>query len=43
MWYHAPNRGNSREAVFYKDGDYAAFVEGMVDARARLSVDVLRC
>ncbi len=35
MWYHALNRGNRREAVFHKDevGDYAAFVEAMVDAR----------
>jgi putative transposase len=41
MWYHALNRGNRREAVFQKDEDYAAFVEAMVDARARLAVDVL--
>src|SRR5271165_3156653 len=40
MWYHAMNRGNRREAVFHKEGDYAAFVEAMVDARARLPVDV---
>ena len=41
MWYHALNRGNRREAVFHKDGDYAAFVEAMIDARVRLPVDVL--
>jgi putative transposase len=41
MWYHALNRGNRREAVFDKPGDYDAFVEAMVDARARLPVDLL--
>jgi putative transposase len=25
--YHALNRGNGRQTVFYKDGDYAAFVK----------------
>ena len=35
-WYveHALNRGNRREAVFHKAGDYDAFVEAMVDSRA---------
>ena len=32
MWYHALNRGNRREAVFHKPGDYDAFVEAMIDA-----------
>ena len=41
MWYHVLNRGNPREAVFYKPGDYDAFVEAITDARARLPVDVL--
>ena len=41
MWYHALNRGNRRAAVFHKPGDYDAFVEAMVDARARLPVDLL--
>ena len=41
MWYHALNRGNRREAVFHKPGDYDAFVEAIIDARARLPVDVL--
>jgi putative transposase len=40
MWYHALNRGNRREAVFHKPGDYDAFVEAMIDARARLAVDL---
>jgi putative transposase len=37
MWYHVLNR---REAVFHKPGDYDAFVEATIDARARLPVDV---
>jgi putative transposase len=41
MCYHALNRGNGREAVFHKPADYDAFVKAMVDARARLSIDVL--
>ena len=41
MWYHALNRGNRREAVFHKPGDYDAFVEAMIDARARVPVDLL--
>ena len=38
--YRAEKRGHRREAVITGDGDYAAFVEAMVDARARLPVDV---
>ncbi len=41
MWYHALSRGNRREAVFHKPGDYHAFVEAIIDARARLPVDLL--
>ena len=41
MWYHALNRGNRREAVFHKPGDYDAFVEAMIDARARVPLDLL--
>jgi putative transposase len=41
MWYHVLNRGNRREAVFHKAGDYDAFVEAMSDARGRLPVDLL--
>ena len=41
MWYHALNRGNRREAVFHKPGDYDAFVEAMIDACARLPLDLL--
>src|SRR5580693_7184665 len=41
MWYHALNRGNRREAVFHKPGDYDSFVEAIIDARARLPADLL--
>ena len=41
MWYHALNRGNRREAVFHKSGDYDAFVEAMIDARVRVPLDLL--
>ena len=41
MWYHVLNRGNRPEAVFHKPGDYDAFVEAIIDARAQLPVDVL--
>jgi putative transposase len=34
-------RGNRREAVFHKPGDYDAFVEVIIDARARLPVERL--
>jgi hypothetical protein len=32
MWYHVLNRGNRREAVFHKPGDFDAFVEAIIDA-----------
>jgi REP-associated tyrosine transposase len=41
VWYHALNRGNGRAEVFHKAGDYEAFVEAMIDARARLPIDIL--
>src|SRR5262245_48620643 len=40
LWYHALNRGKRREAVFHKPGDYDALVEAMIDARARLPVNL---
>jgi putative transposase len=40
MWSHALNRGNRREAVFLKPGDYDAFVTAIGEARQRLPVDV---
>ena len=41
MWYHILNRGNRREAVFHKAGDYDSFVDAMSDARTHLPVDLL--
>src|SRR5689334_18944729 len=41
MWDHALNRGNRRAAVFPKPGDSDASVEAIIDARARLPVDLL--
>jgi putative transposase len=41
MWYHVHNRGNRREAVFHKTADYYAFVQAIVDARARVPVDIV--
>ena len=41
IWYHALNRGNRREVVFHKPGDYDAFVAAMNDACARLPLDLL--
>ena len=41
MWYHALNRGNRREAVFHKPGDYDAFVEAMTDVSVRVPADLL--
>jgi putative transposase len=41
MWYRVLKRGNRREAVLYKPGDYDAFVEVIIDARAQPPVHVL--
>jgi putative transposase len=41
LWDHALNRGNRPEAVFLKPGDSDAFVEAMLDTRARVAVDLL--
>jgi len=41
MWYHALNRGNRREAVFHKPGDYDAFVKAIADACTHRPIDVL--
>jgi hypothetical protein len=41
IWYHVLNRGNRRESVFHKPGDYDAFVEAIVDGGARLPARVL--
>jgi putative transposase len=41
LWCHALNRGNRREAVVHNPGDSDAFVQAMIDARARAAVDLL--
>ena len=41
LCYHALNRGNRRDAVFHKPGDYDGFVSAIRDACARLPVDIL--
>lgn len=38
--YHVLNRGNNRQRIFRKDGDYAAFVQLMIDAKAHADVEV---
>ena len=38
--YHVLNRGNGGAVVFHKDGDYAAFLELLATARAKLPVKV---
>jgi putative transposase len=40
VWYHALNRGNRRAAICHKPGDYDAFVDAIINARARLPVDL---
>jgi putative transposase len=41
MCYHVINRGNARQAVFHKEGDYEAFVKLMTDAHERLPMRVI--
>jgi putative transposase len=36
--YHVINRGNARQRVFHKDGDYEAFVRLMLEGRERVPV-----
>jgi putative transposase len=36
--YHVLNRGNGRQVVFHKDGDYAAFIDLMKEAKERCPV-----
>jgi putative transposase len=36
------NRGNRRDSVFHKPGDYDAFVEAMIDACTRARVDLVK-
>jgi putative transposase len=39
--YHVLNRGNARRRVFYKDGDYQAFVKAMGHASVEVPIRVL--
>jgi len=39
--YHLLNRGNGGATVFYKDGDYTAFLELLGTAKSKFSVKVL--
>jgi hypothetical protein len=41
MWYHILHRGNLRKVAFHKPGDWGAFVDAIIDALARLLLDVL--
>lgn len=38
--YHVLNRGNGGATVFHKDGDYSAFLNLLVEARAKFPVKV---
>ncbi len=40
-WYHVFNRGNRGEDVFHQPADYDAFAGSMIDASARLPLDLL--
>jgi putative transposase len=39
--YHVVNRGNGRAAVFHENGDYAAFLQLMTEAGARVPMRLL--
>ena len=39
--YHLVNRGNGRQQIFHKDGDYRAFVELLLQEREKYAVGVL--
>jgi putative transposase len=41
LCYHVLNRGNGRADVFHKDGDFAAFLQLMADAKERLPMRIL--
>ena len=41
--YHLINRGNGRQQVFHKEGDYRAFTDVLLGARRRYSIKVLAC
>jgi putative transposase len=39
--YHILNRGNGRNEVFHKNGDFKAFIELLRESKNRYSVDIL--
>jgi len=39
-FYHLINRGNGRQEVFHKDGDYRAFIDLMLQAREKFTVRI---
>jgi REP-associated tyrosine transposase len=39
--YHLINRGNGRQRVFHKDGDYHAFIDLLLEARGKYGVKLL--
>jgi putative transposase len=41
MCYHVLNRGNARQEVFLKEGDYIAFLQLIADAKAKRPMRVL--
>ncbi len=41
MCYHVLNRGNGRDEVFHKDGDFAAFLDLMAAGNERLPLRIL--
>jgi putative transposase len=39
--YHLINRGNGRQQIFHKDGDYRAFINVLLQARGKYGVKLL--
>jgi putative transposase len=38
--YHVLNRGNNRERIFHKDGDFAAFIKLLIEGRDRAAIEL---
>jgi putative transposase len=41
LTYHVLNRGNGRQRIFRKDGDFAAFVDLLIEGKRHAEVEVL--
>ena len=41
LCYHVLNRGNARQQVFFKDGDYEAFLKAMAHASVEVPMRVI--